>query len=80
MKFRIKIETLNNGEKRYVVQRAHLQITGGWIKRTEIRWEDMYGSKFLTEEEATHAIEWYRKYYEQKKAEEVKSVTYKEIQ
>jgi hypothetical protein len=79
MKFRIKIETLNNGEKRYVAQLARLQITGGWIKRTEIRWVDMYGSKFLTEEEATHAIECYRKCYEQKKAEEVKSVIYKEI-
>ena len=78
MKLRIKIATLNNGEKRYNVQEATLRITGGWIKRQSIVWEDIFRN-LPTEEEAISSAENYHAYYEQKKAEEIKSVTYKEI-
>jgi len=78
MGFRIKIATLNNGEKRYSVQQSHLKITRGWLIRTELVWEDIF-KNLLTEEEAMDAVKNYRSYYEQKKLEEVKSVTYKEI-
>jgi hypothetical protein len=78
MELRIKIATLNNGEKRYNVQQAHLKITGGWIQRQAIIWEDIF-KNILTEEEAIDAAKSYRSYYEKKKLEEVNSVTYKEI-
>jgi hypothetical protein len=79
MELRIKISTLNNGEKSYGVQQANLKITGGWIKRPQIVWEDIY-KDILTEEEAIRAAKDYLEYYEQKKLQEVKSVTYKKIQ
>lgn len=79
--YRIKIEELKNGETKYIPQKGYLHITGGWIKRPEIRWENMLarGCSFSNEETALQKIELYKKLEEQKKSKEVKSTSYKMI-
>ena len=77
--YRIKIEELKNGETKYIPQRAVLRISGGWIKRPEIRWVDMFAGSFSSEELALEKIELDKKWEEQKKGKEVKSTTFKRI-
>jgi len=89
--YRIKIEERNNGEKRYIPQVSRLVISGGWIKRQRIVWDNIltydYGHRadsvikhsYSTEQEALDLIESYKKEIEKKNGEEVKSVTYKMI-
>ena len=36
--YRIQIDELQNGEKRYIPQKAELRISRSWIQRQEIRW------------------------------------------
>ena len=77
--YRIKIEELKNGETKYIPQRAVLRISGGWIKRPEIRWVDMFAGSFSNEKLALEQIELDKKYEEQRKGKEVKSTTFKRI-
>jgi hypothetical protein len=89
--YRIKIEERNNGEKRYIPQVSRLVISGGWIKRQRIVWDNIltydYGHRtssvikhsHSTEQEALDFIESYKKEIEKMNGEEVKSVTYKMI-
>jgi hypothetical protein len=77
--YRIKIEERNNGEKRYMPQKGYLHISGGWIKRQEIRWDNLFCGSFSSESLALEKIEEYKKLVEKRKSEEVKSTTYKMI-
>jgi len=89
--YRIKIEERNNGEKRYIPQVSRLVISGGWIKRQRIDWDNIltydYGHRtdssikhsYSTEKEALENVESYKKQIDKKIGEEVKSVTYKMI-
>jgi hypothetical protein len=89
--YRIKIEEKNNGEKRYIPQVTRLVITGGWIKRQRIVWDNIltygYGHRtdssikhcYSTEQDALENLESYKKQIEKKNGEEIKSVTYKFI-
>lgn len=77
--YRIKIEELKNGEIKYIPQRAVLRISGGWIKRPEIRWEDMFAGSFSNEKLVLEKIELDKKWEELQKGKEVKSTTFKRI-
>ena len=77
--YRLKIQQLVNGTTLYFPQEGRLKITGGWIKRSHIRWEDIYKKGFDTEEEAIESINNIRKFREKKQETEVKSITYKSI-
>ena len=77
--YRIKIEELKNGETKYIPQKAVLRISGGWIKRPEIRWVDMFAGSFSSEELALEKIELDIKWEELQKGKEVKSTTFKRI-
>ena len=77
--YRIKIEELKNGETKYIPQKAVLRISGGWIKRPEIRWVDMFAGSFSSEELALEKIELDKKWEELQKGKEVKSTTFKRI-
>jgi len=89
--YRIKIEERNNGEKRYIPQVSRLVISGGWIKRQRIVWDNIltydYGHRadnvirhsYSKEQDALDIIESHKKEIEKKNGEEVKSVTYKII-
>ncbi len=52
--YRIKIEERNNGEKRYIPQKGYLHISGGWIKRQEIRWDNLFCGSFSSESLVAH--------------------------
>ena len=78
--YRIKIEELKDGETKYHPQKGYLHVSGRWIKRPEIRWENMYCGSFSTEKLALEKIELDKKWEEQKKGKEVKSTTYKIIE
>jgi hypothetical protein len=78
--YRIKIEELKDGEIKYHPQKGYLHTSGGWIKKSVIRWENMYGVSFSTEKLALERIEIDKKWEEQKKGKEVKSTTYKIIE
>lgn len=77
--YRIKIEELKNGEKKYMPQKGYLLISGKWIKRQEIRWENMFCGSFSTEKLALEKIELAKKYEEEIKGNKIKSTTYKMI-
>lgn len=78
--YRIKIEELNNGEIKYIPQKGYLYTSGGWIKRPEIRWENMYCGPYSRESLALEKIKQYQKIEEEMKGKEVISTSYKTIQ
>lgn len=77
--YRIKIEEKNNGEKQYIPQKGYLHISGKWIKRQEIRWDNLFCGPFSSESFALEKIDEYKKLVEKRKGEEVKSTSYKMI-
>jgi hypothetical protein len=77
--YRIEINELNNGKKTYRVQCGYLYTSGRWIKRTEMRWDNIYESSFDTEREALELIEGLKKYDATQEGNKVKSTTYKLI-
>ena len=76
--YRIQIDELQNGEKRYVPQKGDLHVYGGWIKRQEIRWKNI-GNRYFDETQAMFIIEEHKKSQEIKRETEVVSSTYKII-
>ena len=78
--YRIKIDELKNGKTRYVPQEGFLVEYGGWVKRQDIRWDDMYEDGFDTEEDALEMINHVRGYRNKKEGEQVKSSKYKMIE
>lgn len=77
--YRIKIEELQNGEKRYIPQKGELHISRSWIQRQEIRWRSIGDARYISETEAMRIIENNKEYEELKKGLEIKSTTYKMI-
>jgi hypothetical protein len=76
--YRIKIDELQNGEKRYVPEKGELHVYGGWIKKQEIRWYNI-GDRYFDETQAMIVIHEHKKAEEIKRGTEVKSTTYKMI-
>jgi len=79
-RYRIRIDELNNGEKRYVAQVMKMEINGGWIKRPRIVWENINNILYLTEEGALSAIEIDKDLESQKIKNSVKSTTFKMVE
>jgi len=77
--YRIRIDELNNGETRYVPQEGFLVEYNGWIKRTDIRWDDMHKDGFDLEEDALEMINHVRGYRTKKEGKQIKKSTYKII-
>jgi hypothetical protein len=77
--YRIQIEELQNGEKRYIPQKGELHISRSWIQRQEIRWRSIGDTRYISETEAMRIIENNKEYDELKKGLEIKSTTYKMI-
>jgi hypothetical protein len=77
--YRIRIDELKNGETRYVPQEGFLVDYGGWIKRTDIRWDDMHKDGFDLEEDALEMINHVRGYRTKKEGKQVKSSKFKNI-
>ena len=77
--YRIQIEELQNGEKRYIPIKGELHISRSWIQRQEIRWRSIGDARYISETEAMRIIENNKEYEELKKGLEIKSTTYKMI-
>jgi hypothetical protein len=77
--YRIQIDELQNGEKRYIPQKGELHISSSWIQRQEIRWRSIGDARYISETEAMRIIEYKKEYEELKKGLEIKSITYKII-
>jgi hypothetical protein len=78
--YRIRIDELENGDTRYVPQEGFLVEYGGWIKRQDIRWDDMHKDGFALEEDALEMINHVRGYRNKQEGKTVKSSTYKIIE
>jgi hypothetical protein len=89
--YRIQINELQNGEKRYIPQKAELRISRSWIQRQEIKWYNIIQeggryalSKTTTEsydkeEDALSIINTYRGIGIYEEGKKLKSTTYKMI-
>jgi hypothetical protein len=94
-KYRIQIEELNNGEKRYIPQVGTTKLITGFFCFLKVNWENIveledHDSRFFMdttyqkqqfpdEESALVVIERFKKHLEDKKQKETKTITYKEI-
>ena len=79
-RYRIRIDELNNGEKRYVAQVMKMEITGGWVKRTRFFWENINNIIHTTEESALNAINREKEFESQRLNNSVKSTTFKMVE
>jgi hypothetical protein len=77
--YRLRIDELNNGTKKYYIQKMYLRITKGWIQRQEIVWEDYHLRPYVTEELALEAIKLLKEDDEEREGKQVKSTTYKDV-
>jgi len=77
--YRLRIDELYNGTKKYYVQKMYLRITRGWVQRQEIEWKDYYLSSYDTEEEATEVIKFLKERDAERESKQVKTTTYKDV-
>ena len=89
--YRIKIEELNNGEKRYIPQVGKPLLKIGRFNYRVVWWNiflhphhywsisQSVKESYYTEEDALTAIECYKEFIQTLKGEEVKRTTYKAI-
>jgi hypothetical protein len=77
--YRLRIDELNNGTKKYYIQKMYLRITKGWIQRQEIVWEDFHLKPYSTEEAAMEVIKLLKEDDEEREGKRVKSTTYKDV-
>jgi hypothetical protein len=75
--YRIQIDELVNGEKRFSPQVGRLHISGKWIMRSEIVWDNLVNQKFFNESDAMMVIKEHKRLDEIKKGNEVFSTKYK---
>jgi len=88
-KYRIKIEELNNGEKKYSPQCSKSSIVGGFVKSIYISWYNILqdGGRYVlsrtksewyeNEEDALSAIDKYKSTHQYEEGKKVKSTIYK---
>jgi len=76
--YRLRIDELRDGTKKYYVQKMYLRITKGWIQRQEISWED-FSSAYDTEEGAMKMVEALKRIDQDNQDKQVKSTTYKKV-
>ena len=77
--FRLKIDELNNGTKKYILQHGKLIIGDGWIKTQRLVFSDIYREGFDTEEEAMKTLENIKLYNSKQEGKKIKSTTYKSL-
>lgn len=76
--YRLRIDELHNGTKKYYVQKMYLRIIKGWTQRQEISWED-FTSAYDTEEDAMRMVEALKRIDQDNLDKRVKSTTYKDV-
>jgi len=90
-KYRIKIEELNNGEKKYSPQCSKLSTVGWLVKKVSTSWYNILqdGGRYAlsrtisqwyeTEEDALSAIDNYKRTRQYEEGKKIKSTTYKNV-
>jgi hypothetical protein len=76
--YRLKIEELGNGTKKYYIEKALLITTRGWIRQQRIEWKNYTGA-FSCEETAMRALARIKAEDEERIAKQVVKTTYKDI-
>jgi len=76
--YRLRIEELGNGDKRYYIEKAVLVITRGWIQQQRIEWKD-YAGPFTLEETAMTALANIKEEDAAREAKRVVKTTYKDV-
>jgi expansin (peptidoglycan-binding protein) len=74
--FRLKIEELNDGTKKYYVQKGNYIKVGRWIKIPKMEFNDYTGG-YDTEEKALEVLETIKSSILEKELKKVKSTKYK---
>jgi len=77
--YRIKIDLLKNGDTVYTPQRGKLQISGKWVKKTDIIWESISRTYLKTEDEAIKIIDSYKNIEKIKEENEVVLTNYRHL-
>ncbi len=81
--YRIQIDELRNGEKRYIPQKGNLRVYGFLVKRKKIKWKNIgdgrLDGRYFSETEAMNVIKQHKEYKELKKGLETTSSTYKMV-
>ena len=76
--YRLRIEELGNGNKKYYIQLAVLVTTRGWIQRQRIVWKDYTGA-FSCEETAMTALANIKAEDAKRVGQQVVKTTYKDV-
>jgi hypothetical protein len=92
--YRVKIEEKYNGENCYIPQVCKLEISRSWVQRQRLVWynlinnhgdtyilslDDAQTPRHTTEERAMKVIDDYKNYQNKVQGNQLKSVTYKNI-
>ena len=78
--YRIKIDELVNGEKRYTPQISRSRIMTGRMVRVDIVWDNLSNKQYLKETKALKVIWKHKKHMDNLKEYKVKTTTYKNIE
>ena len=76
--FRLKIEELNDGTKKYYIQKGNYTKVGRWFKIPTIEFNDYTGG-YDTEEKALEVLETIKSSILEKELKKVKATKYKLI-
>jgi hypothetical protein len=76
--YRLRIEELGNGDKKYYIEKAVLVITRGWIQQQRIEWKD-YAGPFSSEETAMTALANIKAEDAKRVSQQVVKTTYKDV-
>ena len=76
--YRLRIEELGNGNKKYYIQKAVLVTTRGWIQRQRIVWKDYTGA-FSCEETVMAALANIKAMDAEMEGKQVVKTTYKDV-
>jgi len=76
--YRLRIEELGNGDKKYYIEKAVLITTRGWIQQQRIEWKEYTGA-FSSEETAMTALANIKAEDVAREAKRVVKTTYKDV-
>ena len=76
--YRLRIEELGNGNKKYYIEKAVLITTRGWIQQQRIEWKDYTGA-FSCEETVMAALANIKAMDAEMEGKQVVKTTYKDV-
>ena len=77
--YRLRIDELHNGTKKYYVQKRYSRNKRWWSKQQEFFWADYYSTAYFAEEDALYMVEALKRIDQDNLDKRVKSTTYKDV-